>query len=211
MRTRIAPAAGAAAPPAESARTVFGDRRYLVVAAAGGLLSVYLQFIQVGLPVWISQSPVRAVWLVSAALCVNTAVVAAAQVPLARRITTVAQASRATASAGAGIAASAVLVAVAGALAGPAVCAVVVAAALVYSVAEAVQACAAWELSCALAPEDRPMEYQTVFTSAVTVGTVLGPWLITWSLTAAGNLGWLILAAVVAAPAASHLAFRNYT
>jgi len=186
------------------------DRRYVTVAAVSGLMGMHYLFIEVGLPVWLTTSPGRALWVVSAALVINTAVVALGQVQLSRPIRSVKTACTATAAAGVCFLLATLVIAslggrgrIPGALA-------VLGAVAIYSVGEILQASASWELSFELAPVSQASEYQSVFTSGLTLGTVIAPVVITEILLSFGDQGWIVLGVIMATLGFTHLIFAHY-
>jgi hypothetical protein len=178
------------------------------VAAISGLMGVHYLFLQVGLPLWVLDGASRPLWIVSAALTLNTIVVATCQVPLARPVRDVRSACVATAGAGGCLLVACAMVALAG-RAGAATVPLVLAAAVVYSLEEVLQAAGAWELSFELAPAAQAGEYQTLFSSGQTAGTVLAPMTIATVLTGLGDGGWLVLGGLVGGLGWAHLAFAR--
>ena len=197
------PAAGAS--PAAVARRggALRDLRYVTVAVLSGVFSIHYFIIEIGVPIWISSGPRRAVWLVSAGLAINTVLVSVLQVPLSRFITGVPSSVRATAAAGGLIAGGCVLLVVAGALGREEQCVLVLTAFAACSIGEVLQASAAWELSFVLADPQRPSEYQGLFASGTAIGPVLAPAAIALALSH-GDQGWLVLAAGFLAVAVAH-------
>jgi hypothetical protein len=186
------------------------DRRYVIVAAVSGLMGMHYLFIEVGLPVWVITSPGRALWVVSTALVINTAVVALGQVRLSRPIRSVKTACTATAAAGVCFLLATLIIASLGGLGRIPGAFAVLGAVAVYSVGEILQASASWELSFELAPVSRASEYQSIFTSGLTLGTVIAPVVITEILLSFGDQGWLVLGAIMATLGFAHLIFAHY-
>jgi MFS family permease len=80
----------------------------------------------------------------------------------------------------------------------------------IYSVGEILQASASWELSFELAPVSQASEYQSIFTSGLTLGTVIAPVVITEILLSFGDQGWVVLGVIMATLGFVHLIFAHY-
>jgi hypothetical protein len=206
------PATSSARPGASACRPRLAilDGRYVLVATVSGLMGMHYFFIEVGLPVWLTARPGRALWVVSAALAVNTAVVALGQVRLSRPINSVRAACRATAAAGGCFLLATLVIAGLGGLGRVAGALAVLAAVAVYSVGEILHASASWELSFELAPAAQASEYQSVFTSGLALGAVIAPVVITSLLLRFGDQGWVLLGAMMAVLGSAHLAFAAF-
>ncbi|GIE86471.1 MFS transporter [Actinoplanes regularis] len=174
-------------------RGALRDRVYLTIALLNGLLGVHYLLIEVGVPVWAQNGPLRALWLVSAGLIINTVVVVLGQVPLTARLSGVSSAIRAQILAGGLFVAFGAMLLIAGHLRGVPQAVWACGAFTVYSLGEVLQAAAAWELSFELADPNRPGEYQGAFASGAALGPALAPLVITGALNAIGDVGLLAL------------------
>lgn len=175
---------------------VLRDRPYVVLTALNAVLMLRMPLLSLGLPLWIAERTQAPTGLVSALFVLNTGVVMAFQVRMARGVSGIGSAVGAVRRSGwVMLAACAVFAVSAGASPWVAVGALVVGAGL-QVVAEMGQSAGSWQLSFDLAPADRVGEYQGFFGTGVTVARTAGPLVLTALLVEWGTPGWLLLGGV---------------
>lgn len=174
---------------------VLGDPRFVALTVVNGLLSLPAMMLTVALPVWVSQRMHASLWLVSAALIVQTIGLVLLQVPAARGVSDPATATRAgrrgavcfavaavgfplAAAAHDGLVASGVVIALAVALVGGDVLYSAGASGLVYG----------------LAPRRSLGQYLGVFNIGFDVSMIVSPALFGWLAGANTTVGWFVLA-----------------
>jgi MFS family permease len=79
---------------------------------------------------------------------------------------------------------------------------VLLAAAVVHSLAEIMSSAAGWSLSFDLAPQERMGSYQGVYGTGYAVGAMIAPAVVTLTAIDLGTGGWAILAAMFAGASA---------
>ncbi|TCK64340.1 MFS transporter [Curtobacterium sp. PhB136] len=193
---------GSIVRPDLGGRSPYRDIRFLGVTALTGVFGIQFGLFEVAVPLWVVGHTVAPDVLVSPLLLVNTAVVIALQVRMARGTGTIAGAGRAMRHAGWLMALACLLWAAAGwvrgddwtaaAVAG----AVLVVAALVHSLAEITSSAAGWSLSFEMAPADRVGAYQGVYGTGYAMGAMVAPAVVTLTAIDLGTLGWAVLAVV---------------
>ncbi|KNB50678.1 transporter [Streptomyces caatingaensis] len=187
----------AAAPDGAGPAGPWRDRTYLAYVVTDAVLFLDDAVFKVGLPLWAVHATAAPDGAVPLLLMVNTVMVVALQVPLARFGTTTAAARRlllplslAFAAGGVALAASAVRGA---ALA--TVCLALGAAA--FTLAEMLHAVVSWELSIALAPDRAQGAYLGVHGLAQASQRAAGPLAVTAAV-ATGPLGWGLFGTAIA-------------
>ena len=188
------------------------DRGYLAYAALDSVMFLYGCALTVGLPLWILTRTTAPHGLAAAIFVVNTVIVVALQVRLARHGDSP-RARRPRAAPG-----RPVVRAVRRQPPPPPSCTPAgpppspyVAAAVALTVVEMIQSAVTWELSVGLAPADAQGNYVGVHRLFQSVTRCLGPLLLTSVVIAAGPAGWLVLGAALAAAALlqKHLVLRR--
>lgn len=198
---------GSIVRPDRGGLSPYRDLRFLGVTALTGVFGIQFGLFEVAVPLWVVGHTVAPDVLVSPLLLVNTAVVIALQVRMARGTGTIAGAARAMRHAGWLMALACGLWAAAGWVRGddwlPAAIAgaVLVVAAVAHSLAEITSSAAGWSLSFEMAPTDRVGAYQGVYGTGYAVGAMVAPAVVTLTAIDLGTLGWAVLAAVFLAAA----------
>ncbi|WP_037918262.1 MFS transporter [Actinacidiphila yeochonensis] len=173
------------------------DRDYLAYAGLDAVAFLYSSALGVGLPLWVITRTSAPHGLAAATFVINTVIVVALQVRLARH----ADGPRAAADA---LRFSALWSALGGAAAAAAAlppvwaaATAVVGAAVALTVVEMVQSASTWELSVSLAPPHAQGRYVGVHALLQAVSRSVGPLLLTSVVLPAGAVGWLGLGAAL--------------
>ncbi|MFI9235351.1 MFS transporter [Streptomyces sp. NPDC053079] len=182
-------AKGSGPTPSTTPASPWRDRSYLTYMATEAVLFLDDSVIRVGLPLWAVRATDAPHGLVPLLLVLNSVLVVALQVPLARFGATTAKARALLlplcltfAAAGIAMAASAAHGAVLATV-------FLTLAATAVTLAEMLHATVSWELSVALAPEDAQGAYLGVHGLAQATQRALGPLVVTAAV-ATGPLGW---------------------
>jgi len=179
-------------------RTALGDRRYLLVTGLHAVLELQYAMLGVGLPLWIALSTDAPRALIAVVSIVNCLTVVLFQVRASRGITDVASAGQACVRGGLLLAGACLVYAVADGRSAVVASAVLLAGALLHSLAELLTSAGGWTLSLDLADPRAHGEYQGVFMSGQAASHVIGPLVITATVVAHGVAGWTVLAVVLA-------------
>ena len=176
---------------------VFRDRPYVIVSLVNLVLVLHLPLIDVILPLWVLGHTDAPRGIVACIFVLNTIVVVACQVRVARRVRGLAGAVRSVRYAAAFLLAACCVFALSslGSSAWFASAALIAAAGLM-TVAEMRQTAANAEISFGLAPASRHGQYQGFFGMGLTAAEAIGPLLLTWMLVYGGAAGWLVLGAL---------------
>ena len=184
--------------PGRSKRRALSDRRFLVLTALSGVLS--LQFVISGylLPLWVVLHTHAPRWLASPLLLLNTALIVALQVRVSARYQGLQRAAAAARVAG-------VLLALACIAFGAAhyshstllAVGVLLIAMTIASVAEVYTLAAAFGISFGMAPPHAVGEYQGVWNLGFGTSVAVGPGLLTLVVLQGGPIGWLGLGAAL--------------
>ncbi|BAJ26021.1 MULTISPECIES: MFS transporter [Kitasatospora] len=191
---------GAAADPAPRP-SPWRDAGYLRFVALDAVLTIDDAILNVGLPLWLIHSTRAPHALVPAFLVVNTVVVVLAQLRVSALVHSARQAVRVVPVYGFAILGCCAAAALAHRTGAPAASALLLAAAVLVTLAELVRSVVSWELSVALAPERARPEYLGVAGMAHSTEKAAGPLLLTGAVLATGPLGWLTLGAATTAAA----------
>ncbi|MGW6914264.1 MFS transporter [Kitasatospora sp. NPDC054939] len=206
MYARI-PVAVPTAPPA--GRTAAGGRRrepnpalrdgpFLVVTVLNGLLGLQFSVLEIGVPLWIVQETEAPRTTVAATLVVNTVLVIALQVRVARGTDDPVRAARICGRAGLLLGVSCAVLALAHGLPPLLAAAVVLGGVALQALGEVLSQAACWALSYDLAGERAHGAYQGVFNAGTSAGLMAGPAVVTLAVIGHGTVGWLALGAVLA-------------
>lgn len=198
-------APGTTAGHAAPARSVLADRRFLLLCALNGLLSLHDTVLFVLLPLWTVTGLGLSPALPGAMMALNTALTVVLQLLLGRARRPVPH-PRALAVAAACLVAACALCAAAGGRAAGVQVAVCTAAVVLLTVAENLHVNAAWEIAFAVGPAERRSEYMGAFNTGSGVQNVVGPVLVTGVVLALGGPGWLLLAGLFGGSAAAFTA-----
>jgi MFS family permease len=185
-----------AAGPAEVRPRALRDGRFLALTGLNAVLLLHSSMISVGLPLWISRRTHGPIWLVSAVVVLNTVGVVVLQMPLTRRVDSVARACTAARRAALCLAVACLALAATSARSGPLVLILILVTAMLHLGGEMLQAAAAWTYSMDLAPESAQGQYQGVFNAGLDVTMLIAPVVYSWIVLAPGGWGWLTLTAV---------------
>ena len=191
------------APPDKTLRrrfslTVLRDRPFLAFAGVNAVLTVHMTLLSIGIPLWVVKHSHAPVAVLSPLLAVNTVLAVAFQVRASRGADGIAGATRALRRAGLSLGACCLLLTlVPGLSAAPAV-AVLVLAMVALTGGELFQSAGGWGGSYVLAPADRQGVYLSVFWLSVSLQQIAAPLVLT-VVVGSGSVGWIILAAAVAA------------
>jgi MFS family permease len=177
------------------------DRGYLAYACLDAVSFLYGCSLTVGLPLWILTRTTAPHGLAAATFVINTVIVVALQVRLARYGSSPPAAARALRRVALWFVLSGATAAVAVVHARWAATLAVLAAAVALTVVEMIQSAITWELSVSLAPENAQGSYVGMHAFAQSVSRCLGPLLLTSVVIAAGPIGWLGLGGTLAAAA----------
>ena len=199
-------------PPRTAApNSPWHDPGYLLYAGLDALSFLYGCSLTVGLPLWILTRTSAPHGLAAATFVINTFIVVALQVRLARYAGTPGTAARALRRVAAWFVVFGATTAAAAVHARWAATLAVLAATVAVTVVEMIQSAVTWELSVALAPVHAQGNYVGVHMLFQSVTRCLGPLLLTSVVIAAGPAGWLALGGALAAAALlqKHLVLRR--
>ncbi|WP_191966648.1 MFS transporter [Microbacterium testaceum] len=188
-------------------RSPYRDPRFLWLTALMGVFGIQFGVFEIAVPLWVVAHTIAPDVVVSPLLLVNTIVVVLLQVRMSRGTGTFAGAGRAMTRAGWLMVAACALWAGAGWVEGEGwgpvtlVILVLLAAAVVHSLAEITSSAAGWNLSFDLAPQERMGSYQGVYGTGYAVGSMIAPAVVTLTAIDLGGAGWAILAAMFAVAA----------
>ncbi|MCT2544289.1 MFS transporter [Streptomyces atratus] len=196
---------GGAAPTArgEGGAVVRGgspwrDRGYLGFVLLDIPMNLDDSILAVGLPLWLVNSTSAPHALVPAFLVINTVLVVVLQLSVSKRAEGPRRAARAVLLYGVLMLACCGFLAVATRGGAWAAGAVLLAAALLVTLAELMRSVSSWELAVLLAPQDARAAYLGVAGMSQSIQKSAGPPLLTGVVMAAGPAGWLVLGAAVA-------------
>ncbi|HVF04262.1 MAG TPA: MFS transporter [Frankiaceae bacterium] len=185
------------APPV-GYRAVLRDRRFVVLAALHGLLTLHLSVLLIGFPLWIDQRTAAPAWVAGAVFALNSFMVVFLQVPFSRRATTVAGGGRALRNSGLALfAACALLALTPGLPVWPAVGLLLVIG-VVECVGEISEGVGGWGVSLGLAPAHARGRYLGLWELGFAAHYIGGPVLMAFIVEDAGPAGWLVLGAALA-------------
>ncbi|MBB5867185.1 putative MFS family arabinose efflux permease [Allocatelliglobosispora scoriae] len=191
------------APPAAS-RTEAGAplrRRpwFCLSALLSGAISIHRPLLAIGLPLWLIGHTSAPPAMVTVLIAVNTVLVMLLQVRFSRRSDAPVEAARQLRLAAVMLAGFALLISVSAGAGGWVVIVLPVLAVLALTCGELWHSAGSWGLSLALSPERFRGRFLTAFNLGVNAVDVTGAVLITAVVLPAGMLGWIGLAAVLAA------------
>ncbi|MEV7216571.1 MFS transporter [Kitasatospora cineracea] len=196
---RAAAADGSAGPAGRP--NPWRDAGYLRFVALDAVLTIDDAILNVGLPLWLIHSTRAPHALVPAFLAINTVVVMLAQLRVSALVSTARQAVRVVPLYGFAVLGCCAAAALAHRTGAVAASVLLLAAAVLVTLAELVRSVVSWELSVALAPERARPEYLGVAGMAHSTEKAAGPLLLTGAVLATGPLGWLTLGAATTAAA----------
>jgi hypothetical protein len=184
-------------PPLPGGRLiVLRDRPYVTLAAMAGVLSLCWGMLSSGLPLWIVRHTHAAPSLGAVIVVVNSLLIAAFQVRVARGVETPLAAARGALGAGALLAASCLVFALTAGMGGAAATVLLLVGGLVHVAGELLFVAASWGLSIPLMPPGAPGQYQGMFATGEAAAQMAAPVLMTTLVAGWGQPGWLALAAL---------------
>ncbi|MET9315353.1 MFS transporter [Kribbella sp. NPDC003505] len=171
------------------------DRGYLAVAALNAAMSIHYAVLDVAIPLWVVEHTEAPRWTVALLLSINTGVVALFQVRASRGTTDASTAARATRTAGLLLMASMILFAVASE--GGVVLAVALLSlgGVIHVIGELLQSSGSFLLSFDLAFDHAQGQYQGVWSTSMSVSTMVAPAVVALLPLGLGVPGWIILGA----------------
>ncbi|MFJ1705867.1 MFS transporter [Kitasatospora sp. NPDC088346] len=178
------------------------DRRYLFFVLLDVPMNIDDSILAVGLPLWLVNRTSAPHALVPVFLVVNTVLVVVLQLRVSAAAEGPRRATRAVLRYGVLVLVTCTGLAVAVRGGTWVAAAVLLAAALLVTLAELMRSVSSWELAVLLAPEDARASYLGVAGMAQSVQKSAGPPLLTGVVMAAGPVGWVVLGAAVAGLAA---------
>ncbi|WP_405666701.1 MFS transporter [Streptomyces sp. NBC_00055] len=174
------------------------DRGYLTFVLLDIPMSLDDSILNVGLPLWLVNHTSAPHALAPAFLIINTVTVVVLQISVSARAEGPRRATRAVLLYGAMMFVCCAFLAVATRGGTWVATAVLLAAALVVTMAELMRSVSSWELAVLLAPQDARAAYLGVAGMSQSIQKSAGPPLLTGAVMAAGPAGWLVLGALVA-------------
>ncbi|MCX5160893.1 MFS transporter [Streptomyces sp. NBC_00053] len=174
------------------------DRGYLRFVLLDIPMNLDDSILAVGLPLWLVNRTSAPHALVPAFLVINTVLVVVLQLSVSKRAEGPRRAARAVLLYGVLMLACCGFLAVATRGGAWAAGAVLLAAALLVTLAELMRSVSSWELAVLLAPQDARAAYLGVAGMSQSIQKSAGPPLLTGVVMAAGLAGWLVLGAAVA-------------
>ncbi|MCM2413488.1 MFS transporter [Streptomyces sp. RKAG290] len=174
------------------------DRGYLRFVLLDIPMNLDDSILGVGLPLWLVNRTSAPHALVPAFLVINTVLVVALQLTVSKRAEGPRRAVRAVLLYGTLMFVCCVCLATAGGCGTWAAAAVLLAAAVLVTLAELMRSVSSWELAVLLAPPDERAAYLGVAGMAQSIQKSAGPPLLTGVVMAAGPVGWLVLGTAVA-------------
>jgi hypothetical protein len=200
VTTRVPEVARQPAPERGPRLIALRDRPFLAFATLDGLLtSTFNDLISIGLPLWLAARTHAPLWLISAALVVNTAGCVLLQVRAARGVDGVPAGARVARHGAALIAAACVLFGLTAGLPSWAVGLLVLLAAVVHVLGELWLSTGSWAIVYGLAPESAQGQYQGTYFAGRQIGDMIAPPLITFCVLGLHTAGWLVLAVLFVA------------
>ncbi|MGW2179150.1 MFS transporter [Streptomyces sp. NPDC001732] len=189
--------AGAGRDPARG-KSPWRDRGYLGFVLRDIPMNLDDSILAVGLPLWLVERTSAPHALVPVFLVINTVLVVVLQLSVSKRAEGPRRATRAVLLYGVLVFVCCGFLAGA-ALGGPGTATVLLlAAALLVTLAELMRSVSSWELAVLLAPEDARAAYLGVAGMSQSIQKSAGPPLLTGAVMAAGPVGWLVLGTAVA-------------
>ncbi|MEU1365787.1 MFS transporter [Streptomyces sp. NPDC005803] len=174
------------------------DRGYLRFVLLDIPMNLDDSVLGVGLPLWLASSTSAPHALVPAVLVINTVLVVTLQLTVSRRAEGPHRALRTVLLYGVLMFACCALLAAAARCGTWTAAAVLLAAAVLVTLAELMRSVSSWELAVLLAPPDARAAYLGVAGMSQSIQKSAGPPLLTGVVMAAGPAGWLVLGTVVA-------------
>ncbi|MFE2856589.1 MFS transporter [Streptomyces lavendulae] len=201
-RARADSGAAAAGPAGTTGRqpapSPWRDRGYLRFVLLDMPMNLDDSILGVGLPLWLVHHTDAPHVLVPAFLVINTVLVVVLQLRVSARVEEPRQAAGAVLLYGLTLFASCALLALSTGGGAWTASVVLLAVAVLATLAELMRSVSSWELAVSLAPQEARASYLGVAGMAQSVQKSAGPVLLTGAVMAAGPTGWLVLGAAVA-------------
>lgn len=191
-------ASGAGTPEPAHPKGPWRDRGYLRFVVLDIPMNLDDSILGVGLPLWLVNRTSAPHALVPAFLVINTVLVVVLQLAVSKRADGPRRAIRAVLLYGALVFVCCGFLAAAAGCGTWAAAAVLLAAAVLVTLAELMRSVSSWELAVLLAPPDARAAYLGVAGMAQSIQKSAGPPLLTGVVMAAGPVGWLVLGTAVA-------------
>ncbi|MDT0270394.1 hypothetical protein RM844_29390 [Streptomyces sp. DSM 44915] len=183
---------------------MLGDRPYALLALLNAVLCLNMPVLSFGLPLWVVRGTDAPAAMAAVVLVGNMLAVVVCQVRVARRVTDLAAAARATRRAGWLLCLACLGYALSGLAAGPELTVLaLLSAAGVQVYGEMLHGAGSWEIGFGLARPDRQGQYQGLFAVGPQLARMLGPALLTLLLISWGPPGWLVLGGLFLAAGAA--------
>ncbi len=184
--------------PAEREWGVLRDRRFAILSLLNGFLVMNSGVLVVAVPVWLVAEVDAPKSTFGLLVILNTIMVVVLQVPLTRGIVDVRTGVRGLLRAGIALAMACVVFGLAGTIPGESAVGALILGILLHGFAEMMHGAASWQLSYDFAPDHAQGQYQGMFTMSSLLGLGLAPILLASLISAYGQVGWWIIAAVMA-------------
>ena len=173
------------------------DVPFVVMTLVSAVLAIHYWILEIAMPLWVVEHTEAPKSLVAVLMFVNTGVVIAFQVLVARRVTTPATAVRASLLSGLLFLAACVAFGASGGQTVAVAVVLLVAAALLQVVGELYQASAGFLLGFELAPDTAQGQYQGLFGMGQGIASMIAPPLIAFLPLAMGVPGWWLLGLIL--------------
>lgn len=173
------------------------DLPFVTMTLVNAVLSIHYWVLEIAMPLWVVEHTEAPKWLVAVLMVVNTGVVIACQVMVARRVVTPTAAVRAALLSGVLFLAGCIAFGASGSATVALAVVLLVLAALLQVVGELWQAAASFLLGFDLAPDHAQGQYQGLFGMGQGIASMLAPPLIAFLPLGMGVPGWWILGFVL--------------
>lgn len=177
--------------------TALQDLPFVAVASVSSVLAMHYWILELAIPLWVVNNTEAPRALVAVLMVVNTITVVLFQVAVAKRVTTVDAAVRATLVSGVLFVVACAGFGISDRFPAAIAAAVLIAASLVHVAGELSQASASFLLGFELPPEEAMGQYQGVWGMTYSVSSFAAPTAIALLPLALGLTGWLILGAIL--------------
>lgn len=182
---------------------VLRDAPYVVLTLLIGIFCVHFVVMDIGIVLYLAEHTTAPHVMISVLLVLNTAMVALFQVRLSHGSDSVTDGARSMLVASLFLAGGFALVAYAGSLGAVLASVVLVAGSLVHVIGEMVGSGGQWALQMGLAPHERQGQYQGFSGLGWSLMEIFGPPVVVLLCVDVGQLGWLVLGAIMVATAAA--------
>jgi MFS transporter len=210
--TRVTAVPPRVTPAGQPRLIALRDRGFLAFAVLDGLLSsTFNELIPLGLPLWLAARTHAPLWLISAAMVVNTAGCVLLQVRASRGVDGVVAGGRVSLRGALLIAVACAVFGVTAGLPSWAVGSLVGVAAVIHVVGELWMSTGTWAVVFGLSPEWAHGQYQGTYFAGRQVGDMLSPPLITGCVLGLHGAGWFVLGAVFAAGGRAYRPLTRWT